>query len=424
MLRKLALGVLSTLLLISEGFGQNSASTYSALGIGEFNYGGQIQNQGMGGLGISFGTGWSANAVNPALTTRNTIFNFQASLNYKRIDVANDTESSLVDGGGLSYLAISLPVKTGKFTAGMGLGQISSINYRLKVDSPIANSALIANNYLEGDGGISEAYVNFGYLVAKNLSIGVHGSYLFGSSIRSNQLLVFDQKGVEVGRASEYYERISVSDVAVKVGAHYFFKTSEKSNLHLGAIYQTFGDVNGTAFAKLAPIGQASSPKTDGDLIANNERGNIYLPSRYGFGVSYEKNNKFVVGLEGQMQDFAQYRNFFGEPLSLQAAQKVGLGFQIVPDFTDFDKLLNRSTYRMGLEWMRTPYFINQTTINDIGINFGTSIPVNQLSLVNMAMKVGRRGTVDNGLIREAYVNFSLGFSLNDNSWFYKRVFE
>jgi hypothetical protein len=424
MLRKLALGVLSTLLLISEGFGQNSASTYSALGIGEFNYGGQIQNQGMGGLGISFGTGWSANAVNPALTTRNTIFNFQASLNYKRIDVANDTESSLVDGGGLSYLAISLPVKTGKFTAGMGLGQISSINYRLKVDSPIANSALIANNYLEGDGGISEAYVNFGYLVAKNLSIGVHGSYLFGSSIRSNQLLVFDQKGVEVGRASEYYERISVSDVAVKVGAHYFFKTSEKSNLHLGAIYQTFGDVNGTAFAKLAPIGQASSPKTDGDLIANNERGNIYLPSRYGFGVSYEKNNKFVIGLEGQMQDFAQYRNFFGEPLSLQAAQKVGLGFQIVPDFTDFDKLLNRSTYRMGLEWMRTPYFINQTTINDIGINFGTSIPVNQLSLVNMAMKVGRRGTVDNGLIREAYVNFSLGFSLNDNSWFYKRVFE
>ena len=78
----------------------------------------------------------------------------------------------------------------------------------------------------------------------------------------------------------------------------------------------------------------------------------------------------------------------------------------------------------MGLEWMRTPYFINETTINDIGINFGTSIPVNNLSLVNMALKLGRRGTVDNGLIREAYVNFSFGFSINDNSWFYKRVFE
>jgi hypothetical protein len=78
----------------------------------------------------------------------------------------------------------------------------------------------------------------------------------------------------------------------------------------------------------------------------------------------------------------------------------------------------------VGLEYMQTPFFINQTDINDIGINFGTSIPVNQLSLVNLAVKVGRRGTVDNGLIREGYVNFSLGLSLNDNSWFYKRVFE
>jgi hypothetical protein len=46
------------------------------------------------------------------------------------------------------------------------------------------------------------------------------------------------------------------------------------------------------------------------------------------------------------------------------------------------------------------------------------------LSLLNLAVKVGRRGTVENGLIQEAYVNFSLGLSLNDNSWFYKRVFE
>ena len=159
----------------------------------------------MGGLGISFGTGWGANVVNPALSTRNTIFNFQASLNYKRIAVSNETENSTVDGGGLSYLALSLPVKTGKLTTGLGLGQISSINYRLKVDSPVNNSDLSASNYLEGDGGISEAYLNFGYLVTKNLSIGVHGSYLFGSSIRSNQLLIFDPNGVEVGRPSEYY---------------------------------------------------------------------------------------------------------------------------------------------------------------------------------------------------------------------------
>jgi hypothetical protein len=419
-----SLGVLCTLFLFAEVSGQTSSSTYSALGVGEFNYLGLTQNQGMGGQGISFGTGWQANNVNPALTTRNTIFNFQVALNYKRINVDNGTENSLVDGGGLSYLALSLPIKTGKFTSGLGLGQITSVNYRLRVESEVNNSDLKAINFLQGDGGISEAYLNFGYLIAKNLSIGVHGSYLFGSTIRSNQLLVYNQENVEVGSPSEYYERLTVSDVGFKAGIHYMVKASEKSNIHLGAIYQKLGEVNGTGFAKLGSIGQASNPDSDGDLIANDEPGSIYIPNRYGFGLTYEKNNKFAIGLEGQYQDFADFRNFFGDPLSLQAVKKVSLGFQIVPDYLSFDNLAKRGTYRIGIEWMQTPYFINQTSIDDIGVTLGTSMPINQLSLVNFAFKAGRRGTLDNGLIRENYVSFTLGLSLNDNSWFYKRVYE
>lgn len=418
------MGVICTLLLVSEVSAQTSSSTYSALGVGEFNYGGLTQNLGLGGQGISYGTGWQANNVNPAITTRNTVFNFQAALNYKRINVNNGTESSLVDGGGLSYLALSFPVKSGKFTSGMGLSQISSVNYRLRVESEVNNADLKAFNFLRGDGGISEAYLNFGYLLAKNLSIGFHGSYLFGSTIRSNQLIVYNEKDVEVGEPSEYYERLTVTDVAFKAGIHYMIQASEKSNIHIGAIYQKFGNVNGTGFAKLAGIGQASNPDSDGDLIANDVPGSILIPNRYGFGLTYEKMNKFVIGLEGQYQDFADFRNFFGDPLALQAVKKVSLGFQIVPDYMSFDNLAKRGTYRMGVEWMQTPYFINRTSINDIGVSLGTSMPVNQLSLINFALKVGRRGSLENGLIRENYVSFTMGFSLNDASWFYKRTYE
>lgn len=419
-----SLGVLSILFLFTKVSAQTSSSTYSALGIGEFNYSGLTHNQGMGGLGISYGTGWQANNVNPAITTHNTIFNFQAALNYKRINVNNGSETSKVDGGGLSYIVVSLPIKPGKATVGMGLGQITSVNYRLRVESEVANSDLSASNFLRGDGGISEAYMNFGYRLAKNLSVGIHGSYLFGSTIRSNQLIVSDEEGTAVGSPSEYYERLTVSDVGFKVGAAYMIKMSSKSNLHLGAIYQKLGDVSGTGFAKLAGIGQASDPDSDGDLIANDVKGNIYIPNRYGFGLTYEKMNKFALGLEGQYQDFTKYQNFFGEELDLQAGKKVGLGFQIVPNYLSFDNLLLRATYRIGLEWMQTPYYLNETSINDIGMTLGASIPLNQLSLVNFALKAGQRGTLDNGLIKENYVSVTLGFSLNDNSWFYKRVFE
>jgi hypothetical protein len=102
----------------------------------------------------------------------------------------------------------------------------------------------------------------------------------------------------------------------------------------------------------------------------------------------------------------------------------VGFGMQIVPNYLALDSPLKRSTYRFGVEFIQTPYYLNNTNINDLGINFGASLPLNQLSLMNLAMKVGQRGTTQNGLIRENYINFTLGFSLNDNSWFYKRVFE
>lgn len=418
------LGVVCTLFLFTEVRAQSTASTYSALGIGEFNYSGLTQNQGMGGLGISFGTGWNANVVNPALSTRNTIFNFQAALNYKKINAYNGTEKSDVDGGGLSYLAFSLPVKSGKVTAGLGLNQITSVNYNLLIKSSVNNANVTAINSIEGDGGISEAYASIGVVVAKNFSLGFQGSYLFGSTIRRNQLALFDTARAQVGSTSEYYERLTVSDVGMKFGAHYFTPLSAKSNLHFGAIYQQLGNVHGTTFAKLADRGLASNPDSDGDLIANNEPGSIYIPNRYGFGISYEKTNKWVIGLEGQYQDFNKYRSFLDEPTNLKEAIKIGLGFQIVPDYLSVDNGLKRSTFRVGIEYQQTPYYINETNIKDIGINFGTSVPVNQLSLVNFAAKVGRRGTTDNGLIRENYVNFTLGLSLNDNSWFFKRKFE
>jgi len=419
------LGVLCTLFLYTEVAAQSSASTYSALGLGEFNYSGLTHNQGMGGLGISFGTGWNPNVVNPALATRNTIFNFQAALNYKRINAQTNVEDSDVDGGGLSYIAMAFPFKSGKFGGGLGLNQITSVNYRLVLESDVRGAdAITATNFIQGDGGISEAYMNFGFLVAKNLSLGVTGSYLFGSTIRRNQLTLTNENDNVVGNRTEYYERLTVSDVGFKVGAHYFFPISENGNLHLGAIYQSLGDIRGKAFAKLAAFGLADDPDTPGDQIANDDPGSVYIPNRFGFGISYEKSNKYVIGLEGQFQDFTQYRTFQGGESILDEAIKIGLGFQIVPDYLSIDNALKRTTYRFGIDYQQTPYLLNQTKINDVGINFGASFPVNQLSLVNFAMKLGRRGSLENGLIREDYINFTLGFSLNDNSWFYKRPFD
>lgn len=418
------LGVISTFFIFNNAFSQSGASTYSALGLGEFNNSGFTQNRGMGGLGISFGTGWAINQMNPALSTRNTVFNFQSALNYSRLDVSTNDLNETIDGGGISYAAISLPVNAGKSTVGLGLNQISSVNYRLLVNGQVSNSDLTSINRIEGEGGISEAYLSAGLLVAKNLSLGVQGSYLFGSTIRTNQLALLDSSSNPVGASSEFYQRFTVSDVTFKLGAHYFFKIGAKSNIHLGATYHAFGEINGREFAKVAGFGQASNPDSEGDVISDNEKGNVFIPKNIGYGISYEKINKFVIGLEAQMQAFSEFRSFGGTVGELGDSYKVAFGGQFTPDFSVGSSLFRRATIRAGLEYQQTPYVVNQTEINDIGINFGASVPISSLSLVNFALKFGSRGTLDNGLIRENYFNVTLGFSLNDNTWFYKRVYE
>lgn len=418
------LGVFCAWFIINKGFSQSSSSTYSSLGLGDFNHSGLTHNQAMGGLGVSYGTGFNVNLVNPALAVKNSAFNFQAAFNYSRISAVSEVQRQKLDGGGLNYVAMSLPVAPGKWVIGLGLNQISSVNYNLSATSAVENSDLLSVNHIQGDGGITEAYLQTGFQLFRNFNVGLHGSYVFGSTIRTNQLMLSDSELNPVGVSTEYYERLSLSDVAVKGGVHYLQKIGDQKYLNFGAIYHIFGNIKGTEYAKVADLGEGSNPDSEGDILSDNIKGSIALPNKVGYGITYERINKLAIGLEVQQQDFRNYQNFRGQAEELQNSYKVGLGAQFVPNIYSIDSFLDRITYRAGLEYEQTPYIIGGKSINDIGINFGGSIPMNNLSLMNIALKYGTRGSTANGLVRENYFKISLGISINDNTWFYKRVFE
>ncbi|EPR66053.1 outer membrane protein [Cyclobacterium qasimii] len=407
-------------------YGQLSSSTYSSLGVGVFNNSGLTQNQGMGGMGISFGNSYSINHVNPAVSVKNTAYGFQAALNYNKLTAATELASEDLDGGGLSYVAMSFPVVPRKVTLGFGLNQLTGVDYNIIVNTPVAGTDLISKNTIVGTGGLSQVYLQSGFQVYKNLSLGVEGAYTFGSTIRNNQLNLLDTDLNSVGISSEYYERLTFSDVVFKGGAYYAQPLGNQQYLNIGAIYQIFGDVNGREFAKVAESGQASIPNSDGDVIADNVSGNVFIPAKLGYGVTYEKINKFAVGVEAQFQDFSSFRAFNASSPSgnMGKAFKFSLGGQYIPNAFSLESLLSRSTIRAGIEYERLPFQVNQKNVDDIGINFGTSIPIYSMSLLNLALKAGKRGTVNDGLVRENYIKVSLGLSINDNSWFYKKVFE
>ncbi|AWW30519.1 hypothetical protein DN752_10495 [Echinicola strongylocentroti] len=418
------LGVFCAIFISNQVKGQVGSSTYSSIGAGDMNNSGLTQNQAMGGLGISYGDAWSVNQVNPAMSVKNNVFNFQAAFNYKRYNASTQDSESTLDGGGLSYVTLSFPVKPRKWTIGLGLDQVSTVDYEHLVESPVVNSDLSSISRMRGRGGISEVYVNTGFELFKNFNLGIQGSYLFGSTIKRQQITLLDDDGVLAGAQTQYYDRMTIHDFGLKGGAHYALRTGDRSRLNFGAIYQVFGELNGKAYANVTDLDDASNLDSEGQVIFDNEKGNIYLPNKLGYGASFEKINKFVIGLEAQHQDFTQYESFLGRNDDLGKSFRIALGGQFIPDIYSIESVFMRSTFRAGIEFEQTPYLIGDNKVNDIGINFGASVPMNSLSLLNFAVKLGQRGTTEGGLVQEDYVKFSLGFSINDNSWFYKKVFE
>ena len=77
-------------------------------------------------------------------------------------------------------------------------------------------------------------------------------------------------------------------------------------------------------------------------------------------------------------------------------------------------------TYRAGARYNQTYLKINGKPINEFGISFGMGLPLpRSLTTVDLSIELGRRGTMNENLIRETFVNFTLGISIYER-WFVK----
>jgi hypothetical protein len=56
-----------------------------------------------------------------------------------------------------------------------------------------------------------------------------------------------------------------------------------------------------------------------------------------------------------------------------------------------------------------------------LGAGFPIILPRQQISFLNIAFEGGRLGVAN--VLEETYFKISFGFTLNDNSWFFKRKF-
>ncbi|MBD1397474.1 hypothetical protein H9Q13_09875 [Pontibacter sp. JH31] len=404
-------------------------SPYSRYGLGELNTNlGNLRTAGMGGVGVSSGSSFHANTANPALLYYNsvTIFDIGVAGQYKTLK--NSSLSQRDGDANLNYLTLGVPLSK-RWSSALSLRPYSTVDYRISSIGSLPNrpEAVIINEY-SGEGGISELYFGHGVRIADGLTIGASASYLFGTITQESSTIVGDTSVNDMSlERVAYAERTRYNDFLFRTGANYRKKVAEKAFLSAGAVYTLGTELSAKRNTSYERRDLADTPKSAG-LLPDSLEGSVNMPGSLQAALSYDNGANLTVGAEFFTQDWSDYRNLDGDQ-ELGNSYKVNLGAEYTPNANAIDSYFKRITYRAGVRYGQSPYVVNGEQIKDMAVTSGFTFPIGRGSYfeppyqLNVMLGYGKRGTTDNGLITENYLQFGAGVTINSR-WFVKRRIE
>jgi hypothetical protein len=412
------LGLLLTVGYSLVGTAQTGNSPYSRFGLGELSPSGSVYSVGMGGLGVAVSSPVYINGINPALLARNKVVSFEAAFTGENKLVSNAQTTRRHSGGNLAYLAFALPI-TKKWTLGLGLRPLSTVNYTLVREQRLPNTPSFVEYRFRGLGSVSQAYLSSGFEVLKGLYLGGEVAYNFGVLRTESRSRVLDNGQ---SYTIELVDRLNFSDLTYKLGGAYRLKLNKDLSLNVGATHSFGQEVRVNQFQALQRL-RANDEVVSADTLLPSTPGSVRYPQATSFGLSLERAFHYVIGVEYTRQQWSEYRGLgISEDNRLDNTYRLAAGGEWIPNIQSVNNYFARASYRAGGYYQQQPITINGTRIEEFGINFGLSLPVNRnFSSVNLAFTYGRRGTRDNGLIREDFFRINVGLTVNDPLWFQKR---
>jgi hypothetical protein len=419
--------VLFTLLISTSFLAQRtSLSPYSFFGIGEEFSPVTVEQASMGGIGVAFSHYKYLNFTNPAAIAnlRYTTYGFGGTHKELKLKSATSTQSSSLTT--FNYVGIGFPIGK-KAGFGVGIQPVSSVGYELENTILDANGDITELSLFEGNGGVNRIYFNLGFLLFKDLALGAKASFNFGNI---NNTIIDQRVGLSLG--TKYEEITQVRGSAIQLGAQYKKAVKDDLTITAGAAVKLSNEmrVNGDDYLySVILLGAAQIPRDT--LSTSGISGTFQMPLKSTLGIGIGKTDKWYAGVEYETQDAYQTSGFLSTTntaFRYGNSNRIGIGGFYIPKINSISSYFDRITYRFGIRMENTGLLIdgsgtnsNFSEIKDFGISFGLGIPLKRLSTMNVGFEYGKRGSTDNNLIQENYLNLRLSLSLTDVNWFIKR---
>ena len=421
----LAIMVLLPLMISAQ---TNTFSPYSRYGLGDIFRKPIGPYRALGGTSIGLRLPNSINFVNPAAySSQDTLsFIFDFGLRYSN-ELYSTTETSQRNiNSNIDHLAISFPL-TRWWYGSAGIFPYSNVGYNIFEENNIGG-ATIDHSY-QGEGGLNEFYLGSAFTPIKNLSIGFNLSFLFGNIKYTRTFFSPDNTFL----FTEEEKTTHIKDAFFTAGVQYTL-AFDKNKLTLGVSLdnetkmKTITDYSLTGYTYGFNIDIDNNDTVDiysRDTTAfiSDQKGNFNLPSNLGVGISFNHDDRLVIGFDYSTQKWSSFE-FLDINQPLVDNRYFSFGINYTPNPKSLENYFKRMDYRLGGHYYYTNLELNSTNIMDYGISAGLGIPLkNRKTKINLTYEYGVKGTTDNNLMQLNYNVISLSISLYDR-WFIKRKFD
>lgn len=384
----------------------SSTSPYSRVGYGLLSDNASSIQRSMGGVGYAMQNGRVVNAMNPASYSQvdSLTFLWDVGVDLTNLWSKENAKSGYNFGGGLDYLTGQFRI-TKRFGGSLGLVPFSSVGYTFgnKLDN--------GEEFRGGSGGLAQLYLGAGYELFKGLSLGANFSYLFGTT--TNSTSVTDESSAVFNRVME------VRDWNVQVGLQYALHLGTADRLVFGATYQPNKSLHGHTWGTLYDL-----QDNDIDTVGYTSlKGKYELPHTIGVGVSYEWNHRLLGEVDFTYQKWADAKysplqGFEEGGMKFDNRWKAAAGLQYTPNRRG--SYVGAMMFRVGGFYNHDYMNIRGNNVRDYGASIGVGLPVpSGKTMVNIGLEWKHRYTAPTSLIKEDYLNITIGVNVNE-MWFWK----
>jgi len=359
------------------------------------------------------------NVANPASFSNYSLTTYEAGLYTQTVNYDNNGQNQRESFANFSHLAIAFPLGN-KWGMGFGIKPYSQIGFDFERSGSVNGTGITYE--FDGSGGLNEIFVGTGVQLNENISVGVTGKFLFGKRLETNRVIY----GTTF---SNYFNTLDqknlvYNDFAFDLGIQYYKDLELDKRIIFGVTVSPIADIS----AKESRLTRSYEGREEFEVVKDTvfnvqDRSiDVNIGSKYSGGLGYEYKGKWILMMD---YNFIDMENVTIEPgVVATDNHQVSLGFERYTKQSAFGSYFKQMGYRLGAHYYSSLLEIDGNDITDYGMSFGIALPLRKsFSTLNFTVEVGERGSLEGDLVREQYLNFYFGVTINDK-WFIKRKYD